>query len=176
MAFLYFLTDGEYIKIGYTTQDVKYRVDDLQTGNPKVLSILRVVEMPYLIVQDCETCLHNMFYEHNVLNEWYDLCVMNIIDQMSDTDIIMLCDKIDPIGKSKEYRILTKQEYEEIKKFPNHPGKQGSYRTWISDPLHQKNGRFVIESVSLTKLKNNAYRAYVDFMNGTSKYTIRYDQ
>ena len=34
---IYFLSDGEYIKIGYTKQDVYSRINSLQTANAREL-------------------------------------------------------------------------------------------------------------------------------------------
>lgn len=64
---IYFLSDGEYIKIGYTKQDVYSRINSLQTGNARELVYLG--EIPGNI--EVESNLHNRFKHLRVKGEWF---------------------------------------------------------------------------------------------------------
>ena len=66
---IYFLTDGEYTKIGFTTQVIQDRMRDLQTGNARPLILLGVIEGGL----DVETFLHSVLRELQVGGEWFNL-------------------------------------------------------------------------------------------------------
>ncbi len=62
--------DGKY-KIG-TTNDVKKRLGQLQTGNPHKITISFDVEIGFIAGQ-LEIHLHKLFEEFHVNGEWFDL-------------------------------------------------------------------------------------------------------
>ena len=66
---VYFITDSNYIKIGYTKNDVKKRLKQLQTSNPNKLFLLGYIEGD----KEIEKKLHKKFYasiiRHN--GEWF---------------------------------------------------------------------------------------------------------
>lgn len=66
---VYFITDGKYIKIGFTMKDIESRVSQLQTGNPNKLKLLFYVDSD----KSFEKFLHKHFAKHKVLNEWFDI-------------------------------------------------------------------------------------------------------
>lgn len=68
--YVYFVTDGKYVKIGATT-DVYKRMGNLQTGNSNNLKLLYVIDTyaPYLI----EHALHKIFKSKCVNGEWFDI-------------------------------------------------------------------------------------------------------
>lgn len=69
-AIIYFITDGEYVKIGVTT-DLNKRLRGLQTGNPRRLKVLYsfTTDWPYTV----ESKLHKKYENKNVGNEWFDI-------------------------------------------------------------------------------------------------------
>lgn len=70
---VYFITDGDFVKIG-KANNVKKRLRILQTGNPKHLSIMKIIEC-----EDCtkayeiESFLHKIMKPLRVNGEWYRL-------------------------------------------------------------------------------------------------------
>ena len=70
---VYFISDGEYIKIG-KADDVKKRLNILQVGNPKTLQIIQVIEC-----KDAETAyklehfLQKLFQSFNYKGEWFQI-------------------------------------------------------------------------------------------------------
>ena len=65
---IYFIhQQNEYVKIGYTNQSVKTRMQALQVGNPILLSIYTVIEGDL----DAEAALHKRFKRHHIRGEWY---------------------------------------------------------------------------------------------------------
>lgn len=66
---VYFITDGKYVKIGMSN-NVKGRLDNLQSANPHKLSIALVV--PYG-GRELELELHAKFAEHRVRGEWFKI-------------------------------------------------------------------------------------------------------
>lgn len=67
---LYFITDGSgYIKVG-RSQDPVARIRELQTGNPRKLTLLRSVGVP----TGTETRIHAMLRECHANGEWFEDC------------------------------------------------------------------------------------------------------
>lgn len=75
---VYFISDGEYVKIGYTS-DIKERIQALQIGNPRRLKLLFSIGCrdEYSALQ-LETFLQSVYQGRYVLGEWYD--ILNYID------------------------------------------------------------------------------------------------
>ena len=65
-GYVYAITDGEYIKIGYSVNPKK-RVAELQTGNARLLSLLGTIEG----TEDDERAMHAKYAHLNVLQEWF---------------------------------------------------------------------------------------------------------
>ena len=65
---VYFVDDGEFIKIGFTTRDAGARVREWATGNPNGLKVIATI-----VVKDGEDDrrFHRMFAEFHHRNEWF---------------------------------------------------------------------------------------------------------
>jgi hypothetical protein len=64
---VYFITDGQYIKIGYTERSVEERLREMQTGNANELHCLGWYKaLPYH-----EDELHHLFRHFYVRGEWF---------------------------------------------------------------------------------------------------------
>lgn len=68
---VYFIWDGEAMKIGLTTKGANKRIKQLQTGNSKNLEIFRTVKTdnPFVL----ERFLHDVFGERRVRGEWFSV-------------------------------------------------------------------------------------------------------
>jgi hypothetical protein len=64
---IYFITDGEYIKIGYTRMYPIARLKELQTGNPKPLKLLATMVGGLSLEKE----LHNKFKPYKAQGEWF---------------------------------------------------------------------------------------------------------
>lgn len=62
----YFISDGTYVKIGYTT-DLELRLCQLQVGNARLLTVIRTIQ------GNVENELHEYFSEYHVRGEWFEL-------------------------------------------------------------------------------------------------------
>jgi hypothetical protein len=78
---IYFVTDGNFTKIGATTYNVDKRLVELQTGNAKKLSVIGFYEVDNKITT--ERYLHELFNDRNILNEWFDLSLSDINEILS---------------------------------------------------------------------------------------------
>lgn len=68
---VYFITDGDFIKIGIAS-DLDRRVRQLQTGNPRLLTVMAVIKCRSMDeARDLETFLHRSLSDLNILNEWF---------------------------------------------------------------------------------------------------------
>jgi hypothetical protein len=67
-GYVYCITDGEYVKIGYSVNPAK-RVAELQTGNARPLTLVGRIEGTL----DDERSLHEQFISDNVLMDWFKL-------------------------------------------------------------------------------------------------------
>jgi len=74
---IYFLSilDGEFIKIGFTSQDIEKRKSALQTGNPHEIHILHTTDGSMQEEKEIHRCLKEVFERlqvfNNPVNEWY---------------------------------------------------------------------------------------------------------
>lgn len=70
---VYFISDGDFVKIG-KANNVEKRLKVLQTGNPKPLTIINIIECG-----DCKKAYELEFFLHKMLKplkvngEWYKL-------------------------------------------------------------------------------------------------------
>lgn len=69
-ACVYYITDGEFVKIG-VTKDLETRLNTLQTGNARELKVLAVIypKAPYIE----EAALHYIYKDKRIRGEWYDI-------------------------------------------------------------------------------------------------------
>ena len=67
-GYVYLITDGEYLKIGYSVNPEK-RVAELQTGNARPLRLLGKIEG----TEADERALHQKYIRNNVLQEWFHI-------------------------------------------------------------------------------------------------------
>ena len=65
---VYLVTDGDGIKIGYTSSSVAARISGLQTGNPRPIRAVVTIHGASL---DAEDVLHREFAEHRGSGEWF---------------------------------------------------------------------------------------------------------
>ena len=85
--YVYFVTDGDYIKIGVAS-DIYKRIKGIQTGNPKKVSLVEYLEFQckeYALFAEKE--LHRMFAERRTHGEWFDIA--------NDYDFLMFIRRID---------------------------------------------------------------------------------
>jgi Meiotically Up-regulated Gene 113 (MUG113) protein len=89
MHYVYFITDGEYIKIGISN-NVKSRLSGLQTSNPKKLSLLSSIECPdSTYAGELERTLHERFSESRASGEWFKLDWETVQKKLGDTQQIV---------------------------------------------------------------------------------------
>lgn len=84
-GFVYFLSDGEFIKIGFAT-DWQARIKGLQVANPRTLTPLLVLEGSHRF----ERQLHQLFKAHRVKGEWFRPSP-EIAEYVSDHEADSLC-------------------------------------------------------------------------------------
>lgn len=65
---VYLLDDGVAVKVGFTTGPVAVRVNDLQTGNPRPISVMAEIVGATV---ETELALHDELSEANVSGEWF---------------------------------------------------------------------------------------------------------
>lgn len=73
MTYVYFVTDGDFIKIGIA-KDVKKRLQTLQTGNPKRLKVLKTIALQDDEARMQEENYHRKFRDYNACGEWFKMC------------------------------------------------------------------------------------------------------
>ena len=74
--YVYFISDGEYVKIG-KANNILRRMSELQTGNARKLNVLMGIKVTDSFKAECS--LHKLFKENNISNEWFD--IMNSFDK-----------------------------------------------------------------------------------------------
>ena len=71
---IYFIQNGHKkapIKIGHTKNNIRNRMDLLQTGNPVKLKLLAVVDIDH---RGVEGQIHKKFKEQRIIGEWFKCC------------------------------------------------------------------------------------------------------
>lgn len=83
-VYVYFITDGQYVKIG-KAKNVKERIKELQSGNGRKLSVLFTIQAPNIcyspndnLAYAIESFLHKTFKDYRLQGEWFD--ILNIIN------------------------------------------------------------------------------------------------
>ena len=90
-GFVYFISNGEAIKIGFSKNPVEKRLKQLQTGSSLKLSLVYSIEG---VTMDFEKTLHNYFgsqynkrgefYESEAVMRWINQYKLNIEAQISE--------------------------------------------------------------------------------------------
>lgn len=83
----YLITDGEYQKIGVSASKVDKRLQSIQTGNPRRISIVA----KYQVKTDMfyvEKQLHKLFATERVNGEWFSICI-------TEEEFLRLCKEYD---------------------------------------------------------------------------------
>lgn len=80
MGYVYLLEssneDGTIYKIGYTKNDVKKRIEKLQTGNP--YEIKEVCSFKTKYNQKLERAIHNRYSHCRLKGEWFNLNLKDV--------------------------------------------------------------------------------------------------
>lgn len=76
---VYFITDGEYVKIGISNS-LSLRISHLQIGNPRELKPLHIIPVSDLKeALALEKDLHNYFSKKKVRGEWFSISEKDIL-------------------------------------------------------------------------------------------------
>jgi nicotinic acid phosphoribosyltransferase len=90
MGYVYLLEssndDGTIYKIGYTKNDVKKRIEKLQTGNPYEIKEVYTYRTKYK--QKLERCLHNRFSHCRLKGEWFSLELDDVVSFINTCKLI----------------------------------------------------------------------------------------
>lgn len=84
---IYFVTDGEYLKIGYTDNDVESRISALQIGNARKLKLIGVIDGN----RDDEATLHYVFRGLRVSGEWFSCGFFDendSVDKLKESNVV----------------------------------------------------------------------------------------
>lgn len=81
---VYFITDSNHIKIGYTKNDVRKRLKQLQTSNPNKLFLLGYIEGD----KEIEKKLHKKFYSSIIRQngEWFSP-TQDLLDYINENNL-----------------------------------------------------------------------------------------
>ena len=72
-AYVYFITDGRYVKVGKAT-NIKTRLSDLQVSNPRPLTCIAIIPCTDIkAAHQAEHILHRRFTKYRMGGEWFDI-------------------------------------------------------------------------------------------------------
>jgi len=74
---IYVMSDGEFIKIGVTS-NMKSRLVRIQSGNPRKVKVIYSSQVKN--AQKIEHKTHKHFHEKRLMGEWFDLAPMVAVD------------------------------------------------------------------------------------------------
>lgn len=81
-SYIYIISNGEAFKVGLS-KDPKRRVRQLQTGNPKKLSLEYCVEIEEAPVKILESIMHRYLKLNHLSGEWFSadfIVIKNLLD------------------------------------------------------------------------------------------------
>jgi hypothetical protein len=93
---VYIVTDGTNFKIGYTNEDIQCRINNLQTGNPKRLTIVHAMDGG----RPLEKLLHKIFDSKRLSGEWFNL---------SEDDLKIIKEWVCPHCGAQKHTLLQEQ-------------------------------------------------------------------
>lgn len=76
---VYFISDGEFVKIGKTTGSPECRLASLQTGNPRELTIVGIAFLGTEKGTVLEYWLHGLLKKYRVRGEWFSLDALSYL-------------------------------------------------------------------------------------------------
>ena len=76
MATIYFVSDGENIKIGRTNNQVDVRKDQLQVGNANTLIVKYSIEN---MEDTFESYIHGICNKYHIRGEWFKSSVLSFL-------------------------------------------------------------------------------------------------
>jgi len=76
---VYFITDGDAVKIGKTSGWASERLKGLQVGNPRELKLLMVAVARGVDGTHLEHMFHERFANYRIRGEWFEESVMDIM-------------------------------------------------------------------------------------------------
>ena len=86
---VYFITDGNYIKIGMAAS-IPTRVKQLQTGNPNRLSVLYLIDAKTQHeAGKIERKYHELFKHKQKLGEWFDITEKDLLNSEKELGYIL---------------------------------------------------------------------------------------
>lgn len=98
-CFVYFISDGEFIKIGKAA-DPQKRLGELQTANARKLELLYVVPCKGdAAARDVEAYLHRVYREYAREGEWFD--ILRLLDRKGFDGYWPACNYCEERGGSK---------------------------------------------------------------------------
>ncbi len=68
---IYFITDGEFIKIGITSGSLRTKISVIKAHNPRNLEVLFVIDDEDEDMVELEKTLHRRFENCNIGGEWF---------------------------------------------------------------------------------------------------------
>jgi hypothetical protein len=102
-GYIYLVSDGENTKIGATTYNPTKRLNELQAGNAKKLTLVGSYQVERRIAT--EALLHEIYADKIIRGEWFKL---------SGQDIVDILNKRMQSSVNNDYRVLTTKQAGEI--------------------------------------------------------------
>lgn len=159
---LYIITDGESYKIGIA-KNINNRLKNLQTSNPKKLSVYRDVIIPEPQSRYIEKCVHDRLKEYRLQGEWFSRDCLLVIDKMSDSEICNINNYTASDDGIFLYEIYGSEYGDFLRKHKLFYNDEGYLE--FSDKRHGNNHK------SLSGIINN-----LDEINGNHVYTLNKDK
>jgi len=114
---IYLVSDGKNTKIGATTYNPTKRLNELQVGNAKKLTLIGSYQVERRIAT--ESMLHDTYQDQNIRGEWFSL---------SDNDIVDILSKRTESSVNGEYQVLTAKDVDRL---------SGSIKRFLDDKAIQ---------------------------------------
>lgn len=84
-GYVYFITCGAWVKIGYSLNGIDKRLQSMRTGNPYPLKLYGYIDNVSI---DVEQWLHRRLKKYNYRGEWFSLGVLAILEAWNPTIIV----------------------------------------------------------------------------------------
>lgn len=145
---IYFLlnTERKTLKIGFTDNDVKSRISNLQTGNSDKLTLIGLIDGDL----NLEKFLHNLFSNKCENGEWF-----NFDNELKD---FVTCLNI---NKNHVYELILQKQYKELENLKNNVERVGIAKTIKHANLPEKIKQKLEKNNLIGKLKRNVKNKFL---------------
>lgn len=166
VSFVYFISDGEFIKIG-KANNVELRLKQLQTANARKLTVLKTI--PFITEKDAfdtEQFLQVAFAEHSICDgEWFHIEALTLNKALNQIEYVnnsfdLLTSTIKFFKNNLEEKILNRPTYKVYQDYENYCDKY-NMKSISHGEFSKQVKKYYGFTIKNKKIQGKKYRIFV---------------